>query len=77
MRSMKLAHVVLCAAITQGVIVTTTEERAEKLRNFAEEACRETGLRPPEVRVFSPRPTPNDGLKVTYTVLDEFWKQEE
>lgn len=77
MRSMKLAHVVLSAAITQGVIVTTTEERAEKLRNFAEEVCRGTGLRPPEVRVFSPRPTPNDGLKVTYTVLDEFWKQEE
>ena len=77
MRSGKMAHVVLTAAITQGVIITNTEDRAGKLRNFAEEVCRGTGLKPPEVRVFSPRPTPNDGLKVTFTVLDEFWKQEE
>lgn len=77
MRSEKLTHVVLTAAITQGVIITNTEERAGKLRNFAEEVCRGTGLKLPEVRVFSPRPTPNDGLKVTFTVLDEFWKQEE
>jgi hypothetical protein len=72
-----MAHIVLSAAITQGVLITTTEERAEKLRNFAEEVCRGTGLKAPEVRVYSRRPTPNDGLKVTFTVIDEFWKQEE
>ena len=77
MRSGKKTYVVLSAAITQGVLITNTEERAEKLRKFADEVCKGTGLRPPEVRVFSPRPNPNDCIKVTFTILDEFWKQEE
>lgn len=73
MRSGKLACAVLSAAITQGVLITTTEERAEKLCNFADEICRGTGLKPPEVCVYY---SPNDMPKVTYTFLDEFWKEE-
>ena len=77
MRSEKMAYVVLSAAITQGVLITNSEERANSLRNFADAICQGTGLKPPEVRVFSPRPNPNDAIKVTFTILDEFWKQEE
>lgn len=77
MRSHKMAYVVLSAAMTQGVLITTSEERANSLRNLADVVCRGTGLKPPEVRVYSKRPTSNDVLKPTYTILDEFLKQEE
>jgi hypothetical protein len=77
MRSGKMLQVIFSAARLRAVIVTTTEERAEKILKYADEVLKGTGLESPDVIVDKYVPRPNDGLKIQFCVLDEFWKQEE
>lgn len=77
MRSGKMLQAIFAAARLRAVIVTTTEERAEKIRKYADEVLKGTGLELPDVIVHKHVPKPNDGLKPQFCVLDEFWKQEE
>lgn len=77
MKSGKMLHVIFAAARTRAVIVTTTEERADKTRKYADEVLKGTGLVPPVVIVHKHVPKPNDGLKPQICILDEYWKQEE
>lgn len=77
MRSGKMLQVIFAAARLRAVIVTTTEERADKIRKYADVVLKGTGLESPDVIVHKHVPKPNDGLKPQFCVIDEFWKQEE
>jgi hypothetical protein len=64
-------HIISTAAMCQGVIVTKTEKQAEQLRLIANEYCKNIGLKPPVIRTYNHKPTPDDMLKVHLIVKDE------
>ena len=67
----KTLHIIRAAAMCQGVIVTKSEKKAEQLKKLADEYCRRVGMKPPMIRTYKHRPTPHDGLRPHFTIIDE------
>jgi hypothetical protein len=70
MISGKTLMMIIKAAKTDGVIFTTSEERAKTLRVFAEEVCNAMELNTPEICVAPKCKSTNDGFSTNLIVFD-------